>query len=255
MVDVVTVFDIFDILTLTGGTKYVKIGQRDWRGCRGLLNIVKELQRRCWEAKRDIVTLWHCDWHCGFLRVFKFGKGSVVRQKRDGQCEWLTLRVLEMLTHLKTDILGQYFTQYWSDLYYTAMFNSSVSTHVFQLLLCTLSTKLGYIIIVLKFSHFLKIYENSSPISANLAQCDLIRFSLFPQFYLPSMIVTSTQANCYHIVKSSRQVVFARQNAPYQTSIQDGNSILLPVLGRSGTSSSPLATLAKTWFIWSCSIL
>ena len=101
MVDVVTVFDIFDILTLTGGTKYVKIGQRDWRGCRGLLNIVKELQRRCWEAKRDIVTLWHCDWHCGFLRVFKFGKGSVVRQKRDGQCEWLTLRVLEMLTHLK----------------------------------------------------------------------------------------------------------------------------------------------------------
>ena len=84
------------------------------------------------------------------------------------------------------------------------MFNSSVSTHVFQLLLCTLSTKLGYIIIVLKFSHFLKIYENSSPISANLAQCDLIRFSLFPQFYLPSMIVTSTQANCYHIVKSIR---------------------------------------------------
>ena len=41
----------------------------------------------------------------------------------------------------KTDILGQYFTQYWSDLYYTAMFNSSVSTQCISLLLCTLLTE------------------------------------------------------------------------------------------------------------------
>ena len=40
MVVVVPVFDIFDNLTLTGGTNYAKIGQRDLRGCKGLSNIV-----------------------------------------------------------------------------------------------------------------------------------------------------------------------------------------------------------------------
>ena len=43
----------------------------------------------------------------------------------------------------KTDILGQYFTQYWSDLYYTAMFNSSVSTQCISLSLCTLLTNIN----------------------------------------------------------------------------------------------------------------
>ena len=101
----------------------------------------------------------------------------------------------------KTDILGQYFTQYWSDLYYTAMFNSSESTHCISLSLCTLLTKLSYTIICLKFSHFLKFTKIVARISANLAQCDLIRFSLFLS-YSSNMNVTSTQANYYHIFKS-----------------------------------------------------